>query len=199
MTEFSPFHHMYAPLCALRTYVRAVWWSHLELGEGCRLEDIYIYIYIYIVIIVIVITTYHAVYWSYRASRADRWFLPRSIPCAPGLPEVAHSMTEDPEDRGYRPTRLWGQWQLHGVSISNGDGRWPVYSRGVRGQGTATQQHRNKQKARASLSGAKRQPRHKAARMRRSKSGPSVVRVPPPPWRRPSPVTPRNPLPSTYS
>ena len=54
------------------------------------------------------ITTYHAVYWSYRASRADRWFLPRSIPWVPGLPEVAHSMTEDPEDRGYRSTRLWG-------------------------------------------------------------------------------------------
>ena len=48
LTEFSPFHHMYAPLCALCTYLRAVWWSHLELGEGCRLEDIYIYIYIYI-------------------------------------------------------------------------------------------------------------------------------------------------------
>ena len=48
LTEFSPFHHMYAPLCALRPYLRAVWWSHLELGEGCRLEDIYIYIYIYI-------------------------------------------------------------------------------------------------------------------------------------------------------
>ena len=48
LTEFSPFHHVYAPLCALRTYLRAVWWSHLELGEGCRLEDIYIYIYIYI-------------------------------------------------------------------------------------------------------------------------------------------------------
>ena len=44
LTEFSPFHHMYAPLCAFRTYLRAVWWSHLELGEGCRLEDIYIYI-----------------------------------------------------------------------------------------------------------------------------------------------------------
>ena len=41
LTEFSPFHHMYAPLCAIRTYLRAVWWSHLELGEGCRLEDIY--------------------------------------------------------------------------------------------------------------------------------------------------------------
>ena len=48
LTEFRPFHHIYAPLCALRTYLRAVWWSHLELGEGCRLEDIYIYIYIYI-------------------------------------------------------------------------------------------------------------------------------------------------------
>ena len=46
LNEFSPFHHMYAPLCALRTYLRAVWWSW-ELGEGCRL-DIYIYIYIYI-------------------------------------------------------------------------------------------------------------------------------------------------------
>ena len=45
LTKFSPFHHIYAPLCALRTYLRAVWWSHLELGEGCRLEDIYIYIY----------------------------------------------------------------------------------------------------------------------------------------------------------
>ena len=25
LMEFSPFHHMYAPLCALRTYLRAVW------------------------------------------------------------------------------------------------------------------------------------------------------------------------------
>ena len=50
LTKFSPFHHMYAPLCAFRTYLRALWWSHLELGEGCRLEDIYIYIYIYIYI-----------------------------------------------------------------------------------------------------------------------------------------------------
>ena len=48
LTEFSPFHHMCAPLCPLRMYLGAVWWSHLELGEGCRLEGIYIYIYIYI-------------------------------------------------------------------------------------------------------------------------------------------------------
>ena len=48
LTKFSPFHHMYAQRCALRTYLRAVWWSDLELGEGCRLEDIYTYIYIYI-------------------------------------------------------------------------------------------------------------------------------------------------------
>ena len=41
LTEFSPFHHMYAPLCARRTYLRAVWWSYLELGEGCRLEVYY--------------------------------------------------------------------------------------------------------------------------------------------------------------
>ena len=47
LTEVSPFHHMYAPRCALRMYIGAVWWCHLELGEGCRLEEIYIYIYIY--------------------------------------------------------------------------------------------------------------------------------------------------------
>ena len=45
---------------------------------------IYLYIYVYIVI-VIVITTYHAVYWSYRVSRTDKWFMPRSIPWVPGL------------------------------------------------------------------------------------------------------------------
>ena len=69
-------------------------------------------------------------------------------------------MTEDPKDRRYRPTRLWGQWQLPSVSISNGDGHWPVCSPGVKGQGTATQQHSNKKKARASNMGAKQQPRH---------------------------------------
>ena len=47
LTKYSPFEHMYAALCALRTFRRAVWWSHLEFGEGCRLEDIYIYIYTY--------------------------------------------------------------------------------------------------------------------------------------------------------
>ena len=40
LTEFSPFHHMYAPLCALRTYLRAV----------CVEPYIYIYIYIFIYI-----------------------------------------------------------------------------------------------------------------------------------------------------
>ena len=40
LTAFSPFRHVYAPSCTLRLYLRAVWWSHLELGEGCRLEDI---------------------------------------------------------------------------------------------------------------------------------------------------------------
>ena len=34
LMECSPFHHMYAPRCAFRTYLRAVWWSHLELGRG---------------------------------------------------------------------------------------------------------------------------------------------------------------------
>ena len=43
-------------------------------------------------------------------------------------------MTEDPEVRGYRPTRLWGQLQLQSVSISNGDERWPVGLPGVRGK-----------------------------------------------------------------
>ena len=47
LTEFS---HIYAPLCALHTYLGAVWWSHVEFAEGCRLEDIYIYIYISIYI-----------------------------------------------------------------------------------------------------------------------------------------------------
>ena len=32
--EFSSCRHMYATSCALRTYLRAVWWSHLELGRG---------------------------------------------------------------------------------------------------------------------------------------------------------------------
>ena len=83
----------------------------------------YILRIVVIIVIVIVITTYHAVYWSYRPSRTDKWFLPCSILWVPGLPGVAHSMTEDPEDWGYRPTRLWGQWQLQIVSISNGDER----------------------------------------------------------------------------
>ena len=34
LTEFSPISHMYAPSCTLRTYLRAVWWSHVELGRG---------------------------------------------------------------------------------------------------------------------------------------------------------------------
>ena len=34
LAQFSPFGHMYAPSCTLRMYLRAVWWSHLELGRG---------------------------------------------------------------------------------------------------------------------------------------------------------------------
>ena len=34
LIEFSPFHHVYAPRCAFRTYLTAVWWSPLELGRG---------------------------------------------------------------------------------------------------------------------------------------------------------------------
>ena len=117
---------------------------------------------------------YHAVYWSYQASRTGRWFLPCSIPWVPGLPEVAHSMTEDPEDRGYRPTRL----QLQSISISNGDERWPVGPLGVMGQGIASQQHSHKQKARAHPMGATQQPRNKAACVRRNKSWPRPNALP---------------------
>ena len=34
---------------------------------------------------------------------------PDTVPWVPGLPEIVHSFTEDVEDRGYRPSRLWGQ------------------------------------------------------------------------------------------
>ena len=34
LTGFSPFRHVYAQSCTLRTYLRAVWWSHVELGRG---------------------------------------------------------------------------------------------------------------------------------------------------------------------
>ena len=34
LNNFSPFRHMYAPSCALCTYLRALLWSHLELGRG---------------------------------------------------------------------------------------------------------------------------------------------------------------------
>ena len=122
--------------------------------------------------IVIVITTYHAVYWSYRASSTDRWFLPCSIPWVSGLPEVAHSTTEDPEDRGYQPAKLWGQWQLHSFSISNGDGRWPVGPPGVKGQGRAIRRHSTKHKARVPPTGAMQQSSNKATRMQRSKNWP---------------------------
>ena len=96
------------------------------------------YIHTYIVIVIVrVITTYYAVYSSYRASRTDRWFLYCSMPWVLGLLEVAHSMTEDQEDRGCQLTRLWGPWQLRGVSISNGGEGWPVGSPWVKGQGMA--------------------------------------------------------------
>ena len=34
LNDLSPFSHMYAPRCTLCTYLRAVWWSHVELGRG---------------------------------------------------------------------------------------------------------------------------------------------------------------------
>ena len=73
---------------------------------GNSRENIDICILLIVLVIVIVITTYHAVYWSYQATRTDRWFLPRSIPSVPGLAEVTLSMTEDSEDHGHRPAGL---------------------------------------------------------------------------------------------
>ena len=32
--QFSPFRHIYAPACTPLTYLRAVLWSHIELGRG---------------------------------------------------------------------------------------------------------------------------------------------------------------------
>ena len=34
LTQCSPLRHMYAPSCTLRTYLRAILWSHLDLGRG---------------------------------------------------------------------------------------------------------------------------------------------------------------------
>ena len=34
LTDVSRLRHMYAPSCALRTYLRAVWCSHQEFGRG---------------------------------------------------------------------------------------------------------------------------------------------------------------------
>ena len=42
LTQLSPLRYN-APSCTLRTHLRAVLWSHLELGEGCRLEDIWVF------------------------------------------------------------------------------------------------------------------------------------------------------------
>ena len=97
------------------------------------------------IVIVIVITTYHAVYWRYRASRTDRWFLPCSISWVPGLPEVAHGMMEDPEDRGYRP-RGWGSGNCRALALATAPG--------LKGQGIGMQQHSNKQQASACPMGA---------------------------------------------
>ena len=100
-------------------------------------EHVYAYIHTYIhtyIVIVIVINTYHAAHWSYRASHTDKWLLPCSIPWVQGLLEVAHSLTKDPKDWGYQPTRIWVPWRLQGISISNGDECWPVDSPRERGK-----------------------------------------------------------------
>ena len=55
---------------------------------------------------------------------------PAAVPWVPGLPEIVHRLTKDLEDRGYRMSRLGGQWQLRCVSsISTGDKRWPGHDR----------------------------------------------------------------------
>ena len=86
-------------------------------------------------------------------------------------------MTEDPQDRGYRPTKLWGQLQLQSVSISNGDERWPVDSPAVKGHGMAMQLHSNKQKARAPPMCATQQPINKAF-LGEARVGPVTVSIP---------------------
>ena len=50
LTQFSPFRHMYAPSCTLRTYLRAVWWKPPGVGERGVDKRIYTYTYIYIYI-----------------------------------------------------------------------------------------------------------------------------------------------------
>ena len=103
---------------------------------------------------VTIIITYHAVGRSYRASPTGRWSLLCSIQWVLGPLEVAHSMTEDPHRRGYRPTRLSGQWQLQSIGrISNNNERWPVDSPGAKGQDRVVLQHSNKQQASASPMG----------------------------------------------
>ena len=34
LTQLSPLGHMYAPSCTVRTYLRAILWSGVELGRG---------------------------------------------------------------------------------------------------------------------------------------------------------------------
>ena len=60
---------------------------------------------------------------------------PAAVLWVPGLPEIVHSLTEDLEVWGYRPSGLWGQWQLQSVgSISTGDERRPSSPRRGRGK-----------------------------------------------------------------
>ena len=113
--------HAYGRGYVTKTSINALSLSVMNQGVfGSHVHtDMQTYIHTYIGI-VIVTTTYHAVYRSYRASHTERWFMPCSMPWVPGPPQVAHSLTEDPEDRltedpeyqGHRPTRIWGQWQL---------------------------------------------------------------------------------------
>ena len=57
-----------------------------------------------------------------------------SIPWVPGLPEGAHSMTEDPEDRGYWPARLWGSGDCTALALATATGAGPLDRRGYRGK-----------------------------------------------------------------
>ena len=49
------------------------------------------------------------------------------------LREAAYGLTEDPKNWGYRPSGLWGQWQLQSVS-SIGDGNERSGSKSVGGK-----------------------------------------------------------------
>ena len=43
-------------------------------------------------------------------------------------------MTKDLEDKGYQPTRIWGQWQLQALALATAMSAGPLNCRGWRGK-----------------------------------------------------------------